>query len=84
MLYGFVGGLKRIVENPYLNIIVGLLFLYSGISETVNEWTGLEDFKIGAHHGVILFATLHILKTFPDFFEGLEYIEKVGEENKRK
>lgn len=72
--------LKRIVKNPYINIVVGILFLYSGISETVHELKEAEGFKIGAHHGVIIFAILQIFKTVPDFFEGLEYIEEVGEE----
>ena len=80
MFYRCIRTLRRIVENPYLNIVVGLLFLYSGISETVRELKDLEELKIGAHHGVILFATLHILKTLPDLFEGVEYIEKAGEE----
>ncbi len=72
--------LKRIVKNPYLNIIVALLFLYSGISETVSELKELEGFRIGVHHGVILFAILQIFKTIPDLFEGLEYIDYVVEE----
>ncbi len=55
MPHSFIHELKCIVENPYLNTIVGLLFLYSGISETINEWTELDNLKIGAHHGVILF-----------------------------
>jgi len=73
-------GLKRIVKNPYINIAVGILFLYSGIHETVCELREVEGFRIGAHHGVILFAILQIMKTVPDFFEGLEYIEEAGEE----
>ncbi len=72
--------LKRIVKNPYINIIVALLLFYSGISETVHELRELEGFKVGAHHGVILFAVLQIFKTIPDLFEGLEYIDDAGEE----
>ena len=33
-----------------------------------------------AYHGVIIFAIMHILKTLPDVFEGLEYVSKDGEE----
>jgi len=46
----------------------------------VCELREVEGFRIGAHHGVILFAILQIMKTVPDFFEGLEYIEEAGEE----
>ena len=72
--------LKRIVKNPYINIIVGILFLYSGVHETVRELREVEGFRIGAHHGVIFFSILQILKTIPDFFEGMEYIEEAAEE----
>jgi len=56
--------------------LVGIIFLLSGISEVINEWKEIEEVKLGAHHGVVLFAIMHILKTLPDFFEGMEYIEK--------
>jgi hypothetical protein len=72
--------LKRIVKNPYVNIVVGIFFLYSGVYETVRELREVESFRIGVHHGVILFSILQILKTVPDFFEGLEYIDEVVEE----
>lgn len=82
MFYKIIRTLKRIVENPYMNIGVGLILLYSGIDDAVDELKMLEEFDIGAHHGVILFAILHVLKTLPDVFEGLEYIDKVGQEKK--
>ena len=71
--------IRIFVKNPYINIIVGVLFLYSGISEAVNEFDDIENLTIGAHHGIILFSMLHILKFVPDMFEGLEYIEKSQE-----
>ena len=46
----------------------------------MHELKELEEFKMGAHHGVIIFAIMHILKTLPDVFEGLEYVSKDGEE----
>ncbi|MES9826372.1 MAG: hypothetical protein ABW127_18275 [Candidatus Thiodiazotropha endolucinida] len=33
---------------------------------------------MGMHHGVLLFALLHILKTLPDLFEGLEHINQAN------
>ncbi len=75
MLNESIRTLRRIVKNPYVNIVVGLLLLYSGISETVHELKELDGFRVGVHHGVILFSILQILKTVPEFFEGLEHIE---------
>jgi hypothetical protein len=59
---------------------VGLAFLYSGIADAVREYKSYEQMKFGVHHGVILFATLQILKVIPDIYEGLEKIEKAGKE----
>lgn len=71
--------IKKITENPYLNMGVGIIFLWSGISETLSELQELEEFKMGAHHGVIIYSIMHILKTLPDIFEGLEYLSKNSE-----
>ncbi len=71
---------KRIVKSPYVNIVIGLLLLYSGIHETMRELKELEGFRIGVHHGIILFSILQIVKTVPDFFAAFEYIEEVVEE----
>ena len=46
----------------------------------MSELKELEEIKMGAHHGVIIFSIMHILKTLPDIFEGLEYVGKDGEE----
>ena len=68
--------LKRIVDNPYLNIIVGLIFCLSGLLEawgTLGE--DLKNMNIGVHHGAIIYGLFHALKNVPDLFEGLEYIQ---------
>ncbi len=79
MLNSFIKRLRKFTSNPYLNVIIGIIFLSSGIFEMIRELKELEEFRFGAHHGVILFALLHILKTLPDIFEGLEYVEKIKE-----
>ena len=68
--------LKRIVDNPYLNIIVGLILCLSGLWEawgTLGE--DLKNMNIGVHHGAIIYGLFHALKNVPDIFEGLEYIQ---------
>lgn len=69
--------LRRIVENPYLNLFVGILFLLSGLSEA---WETLRDDIFNLHfrgsHGIIIFSIMHVMKTIPDFFEGLEYVQR--------
>ncbi len=69
--------LRKIAENPFLNLVVGIFLLISGLSEA---WDTLRDdivnLNLKANHGIIIFAILHVIKTIPDFFEGLEYIQR--------
>ena len=41
-------------------------------------WDDVAQMNLGAHHGAIVFGLLHILKTLPDIFEGLEYLGWTG------
>ena len=77
MFYRYIGNLKRVTCKPYLNIIISVILLGTGISETIDDLKSLESFTLGVHHGVVVFASMHILKIFPDIFEGLEYAGKL-------
>ena len=68
--------LQRILENPYFNLIAGLIVLYAAMSEVIRDFHDLDQFQLGAHHGVVLLALVHILKTLPEIFKGLEHMEK--------
>jgi hypothetical protein len=74
----FIKILRRIIKNPFLNILVGLFLLYSGIMESVHAFKEIGAFRIGVHHGIIVFACMNIFKTLPDLFEGLERVGKIG------
>jgi len=69
--------LKKFVESPYVNIIIGLILLLSGLNEA---WDTLsEDIMngyFGSNHGVIIFGFFHVLKYIPDIFEGVEQMTK--------
>jgi|TARA_B100001146_G_scaffold157903_1_gene139016 hypothetical protein len=58
--------LKSIIQHPYLDLAVVGILLYSGISETLSEMEERKEFKLGVHHGIILFSIMHILKTLPE------------------
>jgi|TARA_Y100000294_G_C8256490_1_gene216951 uncharacterized membrane protein HdeD (DUF308 family) len=61
--------LKRLVENTYLNIVVGIFLVASGLAEIVVE---VEEWEFGAHHGILVMGLVHILKTLSDLIEGGE------------
>lgn len=67
----FIEKLKNVSENPYLNLIVAFLALCSGIFEVIYELQVSEDIRFGAHHGIVLFAFLHILKTIPHLYASM-------------
>lgn len=69
--------LQRFVENPWVNIVVGLILLGSGLSEAWDTlWEDLRTGNIGAHHGAIVYGLFHALKYLPDVFEGSEYLQR--------
>ncbi|MGN7614380.1 hypothetical protein ACQZV8_20110 [Magnetococcales bacterium HHB-1] len=70
--------LEKIVGNPWLNILIGLILVISSgmeIKDSMQEAT--EGLK--THHGVFLFGVLHILKLLPDLFDGAERIQEGSE-----
>ena len=65
--------LKKIAENPYLNLISGFILLLTSGKEI------LETLDIGAHHGVAFFGMVQIIKCLPDILHGAEQASKVRE-----
>ncbi|OQY49077.1 MAG: hypothetical protein DRR08_06315 [Candidatus Parabeggiatoa sp. nov. 2] len=69
--------IKKFVESPSVNIIIGIILLLTGLSEA---WETLsEDImngNFGAHHGVIIFGLFKVLESLSDMFEGLEHLTK--------
>ena len=69
--------IRRIVENPFLNLVVGIILLISGLSEAWGAiWDDIVNLNLKAHHGIIIFAILNIIRTIPDFFESLEHVQR--------
>jgi SAM-dependent MidA family methyltransferase len=68
--------LKRITENPWLNVLVGLIFLVTGTMEMFDAMEEAEGFVLGVHHGAMAYGLLHALKYLPNLFEGLEYVQR--------
>ena len=69
--------LRKFVESPHINILIGLILLLSGL---VEAWDTLSqdmmNGNFGVNHGVIIFGLFHILKSVPDIFEGMEKLTK--------
>ncbi len=64
--------IKVFTLNPWLNMLVFLVMLISAGNEV---WQSIQQFELGAHHGVFLYALVQCLKTLPDLFEPLESVK---------
>ncbi|MBN4060454.1 hypothetical protein JYT78_00135 [bacterium AH-315-I20] len=72
--------LNTIVSNPYLNITAGLVLLLTAGYEIIDV---AEVVTVGSHHGVFVFALIHIMKSIPEITHGLDSLEKAEEEIKK-
>jgi hypothetical protein len=69
--------IKKILESPYTNLLMGVILFICGLSEALEVLSeDLEHFSLRVHHGIMVFGLFTILKTFPDIFESLEHIHK--------
>lgn len=72
-----IRSLRRITESPLLNVLVGVIFLSTGLLESIDTLeTDLAQWNFHTHHGAIIFGLFHALKHLPDVFEGVEYLQK--------
>ena len=66
--------LIKVGENPYLNLLSGVVLLVTGGFEI---WEKMDmPTVIGAHHGVVFFGLLQILKTLPELLHGVKELQE--------
>lgn len=65
--------IHRIAKNPYLNLFAGLALLGTSGWEVIQT---LEEAGVGAHHGVVVFALVQLLKVFPEAVEGVRGVHE--------
>jgi hypothetical protein len=63
--------LEQFVNSHYIKVFIfSAMMITSGI-EVIESVT-----ELGAHHGVLLFATYHMLKGFYDFYGAKKVIKR--------
>ncbi len=54
-----------------------MLFDISGLSEAGDTlWENIVHLNLKAHHGIIVFAILNILRTIPELIDDLEHFQQ--------
>jgi len=51
----------------------GLILLLTAGYETFET---LDEFHLAAHHGILVFSLIQIIKTIPEFMHGLKEVEE--------
>ncbi|NIB42762.1 hypothetical protein HBA55_24355 [Pseudomaricurvus alkylphenolicus] len=76
--------LTAITRSPYLNILSGLILLITAASETLATLgETFTDTQVGAHHGLLVFALVHVIREIPELLHGFKEL-KEGEDELRK
>lgn len=69
--------LKRIADNPWLNIVAGAMLLLIGIVEMLDTLIlSLFGVEIGMEHGLAIIGGVQLLKALPDALKGLKFVEE--------
>ena len=65
--------IETVAHNPYLNVVVGILLLVTGLAEAGETIADdLNNLDFGAHHGVMIFGLIHAFKSLPAIVLGIE------------
>jgi len=67
--------LRRIAENPIMNITAGFLLMATAMLEVLEPVWG-TDSGIKSEHGAAIFGFLQFMKWLPDGFKGLKFVEE--------
>lgn len=65
--------LEKITRSPQLNLLSGLALFVSSGYET---WHTIDHFSLAAHHGVLIFSIIQILKALPEIKEGTKELSE--------
>lgn len=75
MTHQVMDKLRQFIENPYTNLIVGLILFFTGLSDAWNTFhDDLSHFHIRVHHGIMIYGLFSVVKTIPDIVSSLQYV----------
>ncbi|MCG8618852.1 MAG: hypothetical protein MI802_21735 [Desulfobacterales bacterium] len=69
--------LTAIAENPWLNLISGVILIITAGSQIIQTF---GDGHIGAHHGVAVFGLVQVIQCLPHILHGTEQMSKINKE----
>lgn len=74
-----IRALRKIADNPLVNLSAGLILIATAMSEIMESAESAEEAGIGAHHGVLAFGIIHALTALPELLHGIDELIKADE-----
>jgi hypothetical protein len=72
--------LKAVVEHPAMQLVTGMILLISGLASAYYDFTTAEHtFRLGVHHGVLLWGLVQVLGSIPNLVEGIDQTVQAAE-----
>jgi len=69
----FLDRIRRFTDHPATRMATGLILVVSSIAEGYDTFfDDVQHFRLRAHHGLLIFGLVNMLRSMPDFIEGLE------------
>jgi hypothetical protein len=66
---------EHILAHPITNILLAIMFLYSGITEAIEDYNA-KDTGIKVHHGVALYGLILFVKSFVAWLKVLKGLKR--------
>ena len=66
---------ERVIMSQYTSLVMGVLLIVTGVFELFEDtFKDILGFKIGAHHGIIIFGLFQALHALTTIVEGHRYV----------
>ena len=63
----------KFINSPYLSLIAGVALL---VASGYEVWESFEEFSLGAHHGLFVYALVQVAKVLPEIIKGFKEIQE--------
>lgn len=83
-MHAFLKKIERVAKSPYLELIVGLIIMATGLIEAGESlFEDVANGDIGVHHGMIVLGFAHAFKAMPSVIAGLMLFIDAEERERR-
>jgi hypothetical protein len=67
--------IESFVENPYVNLLIGVLLFLSAISDAGDIlYEDILHVNVRVHHGIMIYGIFMALQSIPNLFQSLERV----------